>query len=404
MNRKWILLVATLLVSTPMAFAHSPAGTPKNHCESSSEWVVHDYGPVASGRLVYGNEDGNRGGDCNPGFSLGSACVTVDPAEPLLVEADLCGSNPPIADWDGHNEFAFGGAWLLVRSGDGQPSADPSAGAGTLYCFGAEGHHADYATVSVNDVLLGGGADFQVSADTVDLSGTGEGCGDFQNDDGQVCTGTCTVTFPAGLDGAYVVFVTGTAGHVESDGGGGSIPSGSPPACANGRDEDLDGVADYPADPDCTSPDDPSETCLPEGCVDLNDPDPVGEPDPDLEDPSTNAPPPPGGASIPAPEDGASTASHPCGFVHVHGVQKKSWYHGTYFDGAVWAHFHTCSGTQHQGNGITWHTSGAYIYKNWAAYPNMAKVWWGDGNYHRTCIGFQQNDGNWVSGCWKMRN
>jgi hypothetical protein len=31
------------------------------------------------------------------------------------------------------------------------------------------------------------------------------------------------------------------------------------PSCSDGRDNDQDGKTDYPADPDCTSPEDPAE-------------------------------------------------------------------------------------------------------------------------------------------------
>jgi hypothetical protein len=48
---------------------------------------------------------------------------------------------------------------------------------------------------------------------------------------------------------------------------GGSGPSDSPtnkkevnpPACRDGRDNDKDGLVDYPADPGCKSQDDPTE-------------------------------------------------------------------------------------------------------------------------------------------------
>ena len=225
MNKTYILAIVAALVAAPLALAHNPAGTPKNYCEGSSEWFTHDYGPVASGRLLYGNEDGNLGGDCVTGHYVNgpSATPCADSDWSFSVEEDpvpatyVC-VNPPVADWDGHNEFAFGGAWLLVTSGPGVPSADPSVGAGTLYCFGAAGHHANFATVTVTDLVLGAGVNFRVASDTSDLTGTGEGCGDFQSDNGQDCTGSCPVTFEAGLDGAYVVFVqVGTAGHVETN-------------------------------------------------------------------------------------------------------------------------------------------------------------------------------------------
>ena len=230
MNAKLILLCAIAVAAAPLAFAHSPAGTPKNYCEdqSSGEWQVHDYGPVASGRLIYGNEDGNLGGDCEPGFTVTPSAVPcpdnqwsfgVD-EEP--VPATYVCVNPPVADWDGHNEFAFGGAWLLANSGAGVPQP-PNVPAGTLYCFGAEGHHPNFGPFTVEDLLLAGSPAilantiFLVASDTADISGTGEGCGDFQSDESWGCLTSCDVTFPPGLDGAYVAYVEGTLGHIRTD-------------------------------------------------------------------------------------------------------------------------------------------------------------------------------------------
>jgi Transglycosylase SLT domain len=42
-----------------------------------------------------------------------------------------------------------------------------------------------------------------------------------------------------------------------------AIPSLQAPACANGVDDDGDGLADFPADPDCESPEEPSEAPTP---------------------------------------------------------------------------------------------------------------------------------------------
>ena len=218
MHQAYLAALLIALAASPAAFAHNPAGTPKNYCEPLDDWFVHDYAPLATGTFVFLPTDGNVGGDCNPGFSVGVGgtivCVSVSPS---LIYVNWCEANSPVSDWDGHTEWAQGGANLLVLSGSGSPSADPSVGAGTLYCWAANGHHANFATVTVTDALLGSGATFTVTADTVDLTGTGEGCGDNLSDGGQECVGTCTVTFPAGLDGSYQVFVTGTLGHIESN-------------------------------------------------------------------------------------------------------------------------------------------------------------------------------------------
>jgi hypothetical protein len=239
MRRILTMLMFMAFATAPLVMAHDPAGTPKNYCEvGSAEWSVHDYAPVASGVLIYGNEDGNLGGDCDNsglGFEPGTPCVGFeDPADPLTFFVGLCDSqlDLPAADWDGHNEFAFGGAWLLVNSGDGTYNA---AGSGTIYCFGAEGHHSEFGPVSVVDAVLGAGATFTVAADSVDTVGSvdpsqASGCGDFESDNSVDCVGTCTwteITFPAGLDGAYVVYVQGTMGHVDGNGGEPSVGTAS---------------------------------------------------------------------------------------------------------------------------------------------------------------------------------
>jgi hypothetical protein len=219
MNKTYLFAIVAALVAAPLALAHDPAGTPKNYCEvGSAEWSVHDYGPVASGSLIYGNEDGNLGGDCSGNTSVepGVLCVGADlsalnPGDPATavdvlnsIFLGFCGSeiDPPVADWDEHNEFAFGGAWMLVNDDL------------TQVCFGAEGHHPEFGPYSVFDNVLMDGATFTVASDTVALV-PGD-CGDFESDDSSDCVGSCTVTFPSGLDGAYVVYVQGTAGHAFS--------------------------------------------------------------------------------------------------------------------------------------------------------------------------------------------
>jgi hypothetical protein len=128
---------------------------------------------------------------------------------------DICSIGLPAADFDGHAEVATGGAWILVTTGNGEESADPRVGAGTLYCFGSTGHHAPYGPVHVEDEALGSGATFTVASDTMDLVGNGRGCGDFESDNSIDCIGSCSaITFPEGLDGSYQVYVQGTTGRV----------------------------------------------------------------------------------------------------------------------------------------------------------------------------------------------
>ena len=222
-DKRLPLALVALLVAAPLAFAHSPAGTPKNYCEdpSSGDWSVHDYAGLEDDRVPpVSSQDGNLAGDCAPGFSVTPTYAC--PSHHWLIGVNELGTyvcvDPPATDWDRHNEFALGGAVLLVASGEGVPSTDPAVGAGTLYCFGAEGHHANYVIVTVEDVVLGAGADYHVTSDTVDVTGAGEGCGDLVSDNHQHCSDTCTVTFPHGLDGSYQVYVRlGTAGHLRTN-------------------------------------------------------------------------------------------------------------------------------------------------------------------------------------------
>ena len=225
MNKTYLIAIAAALMAAPMVMAHEPKGTHKTHCEdeAAGEWLVHEYGPPASGVLLSGYEDGNLQ-DCDQS----GVVVGPTPEKPCPGgdwDVVIVNPNPPggatcfdyIFDYDGHAEYARGGAWLLVTSGAGVPSADPNVGAGTVYCFGDEGHHANFATVTVDDLVLGAGVEVTVAADTVDLTGVGEGCGDFESDEGATDVGTVTATFPAGLDGTYQVYVQGTQGHVTTN-------------------------------------------------------------------------------------------------------------------------------------------------------------------------------------------
>jgi hypothetical protein len=225
MNKTYLIAIAAALMAAPLVMAHDPAGTPNTQCELQSEWNTHDYGAPASGVLLQGYEDGNLDDCDNSGVVVGPApgrpCPSTDPSlawdEEIEVAPGVWICFDRTADFDGHAEYARGGAWILVNTGNGVPSADPNVGAGTEYCYGDEGHHAEFGPVTVNDVVLGAGATFTVAADNVDLTTVGEGCGDFESDNGVDCVGTCTsaeITFPAGLDGSYQVYVQGTLGHV----------------------------------------------------------------------------------------------------------------------------------------------------------------------------------------------
>jgi hypothetical protein len=212
-----LLLLAALLAIAPMGVAHDPVGTPKNYCEDPSEWDVHDYAPVSVRVFNFLGWDGNVVGDCD-GDGLGY-------------------------DFDGHYEWASGGAMLLAESGDGVTG-------GASACYVTTADHPVFGPFTVTDAVLGSGVSFLVGADTVNLvpPTSGPDCGDGILDATSTCIGTCTVTFTPGLDGAYFVNVgslafPGTAGHVCTSGcGGGGSP---PPECVDGHDNDGGGGRDW---------------------------------------------------------------------------------------------------------------------------------------------------------------
>lgn len=227
MNR-WIThgLLAALLV-LPFAAAHDPAGTPQTTCTGLT--TTHDYGPVASGNLVFNPQDGNLA-EC--GYTA------------LFEDDQICGADPQVqalcdtdrtADWDGDFEYANGGGWVFSDSGDG-------ATYGSLFCWDVVAHHGSSFTVT--DAALGGNVQVTVTADwpraavAADLP-----CGDSSVEpcdpanpgdidqvtcnalDGSVtCPAaglgtlsiTCAATFGPGSDGAYTLFIRGgTQGHID---------------------------------------------------------------------------------------------------------------------------------------------------------------------------------------------
>lgn len=186
MSKLFLIGLGAVLMAAPLAGAHldGTMGYPKPYCEIL-DLDVHDYGPVATGRLLSDFTDGNLQ-DCD-------------------------GDITTPADYDQHSEYARGGAWLLVTTGDGTY--------GSLACFGELGHHAAYGPFEVIDLVLGTGASIRVAADTMSIVPAPPGepaCGDLQADEAAECVGSCSVTFPPGIDGAYAVFVAGTVGHVRA--------------------------------------------------------------------------------------------------------------------------------------------------------------------------------------------
>src|SRR5687767_997415 len=185
--------MATVVVA-PMAFAsHTyPVGSLRNWCESDLDDLYHEYGP-STGFAISPGIDGNVQGDCD-------------------------GDPNTVADYDGHVEFAFGGAWLTAAASPGCNDGDSV-------------DHAAFPTVWVGDHVLNlaeAPVSFSVYADTLNnvppVDPAEPNCGDFESDYGADCTNECAVPFPPGLDGTYQVYVTGTSG---------SVGTGNPRACTS---------------------------------------------------------------------------------------------------------------------------------------------------------------------------
>lgn len=134
-------------------------------------------------------------------------------ASPSLARVDADLPAPDAAMGSTHTYVLSAPVVLAVRTGLGPGDPD---GAGSLYCHGELGHHDWYGPLTAHDLVFGAGVTFDVTSDTIDVTTLGDGCGDFQADYSAACAGACTVTFPPGLDGAYVVYVTGTTGTVDA--------------------------------------------------------------------------------------------------------------------------------------------------------------------------------------------
>jgi hypothetical protein len=218
-----------LLAMVPLAYAHDPMGTPKNYCEPQFEWSIHDWNsdppstrfstkglgaasstsshPGGDPKYQWPYMDGNHAGDCDGSTRVdpGVPCLGTDPADPInSFFIGLCDSDvdPPISDYDGHKEFGYLAHALILVSW------------GSYECWHEDPHHTEFGYVWVDDVVLGAGASFTVNSDFFDATGLGRGCGDFEFDTSQSCVGSCVVSIPAGIDGAYHVVVTGSQGHV----------------------------------------------------------------------------------------------------------------------------------------------------------------------------------------------
>lgn len=217
LNLPHLLALCLAISVAPLALAHPEVGTPKLTCESSLlEASVHDYAHsafVSSLRIdpwLVGQGAGFASAptpvqDDKPVFYAYTERGTLTMAAPTDGSTPLaCASMAP----DGHAEWAMGGALLGVR--------DP----GFSLCYGAYPDHYPGTLIEVYDAVLtpmGAGVTFYVYADTLSNLPplqSGYDCGDFEADHGVECLDRCTPGILPGLDGAYLVFVSGTYGHV----------------------------------------------------------------------------------------------------------------------------------------------------------------------------------------------
>ena len=194
MTRNHLLGLLLALVLLPAAYAHTDgsAGGSKLYCEDlAGDWHTHDY------------------------FS--GTGFTLSPASDASVPP--CAYDPT---WDGHYEFAYGGAYLLACEAF-CVSPDGLVGAGASQCWDTYADHEQFPRVYVNDLQLSAiGLDvaFTIAVDwwnnVPPVDPTHPECGDLETDIAVDCVNDCQVPFPPGLDGAYLVYVQGTQGHVST--------------------------------------------------------------------------------------------------------------------------------------------------------------------------------------------
>lgn len=246
-----------ILLAIPVAQPHYALhkgeipGNLDTHCEDTAQEITdHDYGLPAHGAILFGFVDGNRE-DCDGDFDETDPFCWVEEVAREDVDDDT--HTCQRFDYDGHSEYAQGGAWLLVQTGDDS--------GGSMACFGEVGHHPTFGPFHVVDLTLGTSVPFLVAADhTNGIGAMSRDCGDAIEDVYAICTGGCHVSFSPGLDGAYHVYVgdgtsgqLGTQGHVCSPHCPPLVPfQPTPPSdaailgeCFDFVDNDGDGGADW---------------------------------------------------------------------------------------------------------------------------------------------------------------
>ena len=145
---------------------------------------------------------------CETAFDDTGTHVYGAPSSGFLITLGLDGAVPPCpygdTTWDGHYEFAVGGAWLQAAAS---------------VCTDAYADHTPGSLIHVYDQALtraGSSISFSVYSDTLNNNPVPEDpdCGDFESDYGVDCVDACVPGFPPGIDGSYQVYVSGTAGII----------------------------------------------------------------------------------------------------------------------------------------------------------------------------------------------
>ena len=242
-----LILVAFLSAATSSAHPHG-VGHMKNQCETLGEGGVHEYGQPSTGFALVGDwvtvvPFGNAQGPAVEDVPTAPFTRSLG----LVLGQSSDGSIPPCpfgdSTWDGHYEFAYGGARLQAAAS---------------VCTDAYADHTPGSIIHVVDAVLtlqlASDVAFSVYADTLnnDPVPWEPNCGDFESDYGVDCVNSCAPGFPPGLDGTYQVYVSGTTGHI--------LNGGNLPHCSDGLDNDEDGLVDWPLDLACEHQEDGDES------------------------------------------------------------------------------------------------------------------------------------------------
>lgn len=191
MRNLFVSLLVAALAAAPAAFAHTN-GVPAPRIECETSWW--------STMLPYHEYAGATGGTNDwPAPRLAGARYAVVDGSEVDPAAD-CDANTLTTTPDRHAEFGVGSA-LFFANGD------------SFACYGFPSDHYSAGTFRVEDDVFGPAVTFFVGADRVDLTGQSP-CGDGLIDEWYECIGECPAVIAPGLDGAFVVLIMGTGGHI----------------------------------------------------------------------------------------------------------------------------------------------------------------------------------------------